>query len=52
YMDLLGEKFKELLKNTAYLEQLFDLLRNSKNYKGYFIMDIVMLVNYKVIIKS
>ncbi|KAH7116410.1 hypothetical protein EDB81DRAFT_953007 [Dactylonectria macrodidyma] len=52
HMDLPGEKFKELLKNTAYLEQLFDLLRNSKNHEGYFITDIVTLVNYEVAIES
>ncbi|KAH7112264.1 hypothetical protein B0J13DRAFT_681992 [Dactylonectria estremocensis] len=52
HMDLPGEKFKELLKNTAYLEQVVDLLRNSKNHEGYFVTDIVTLVNYEVAIES
>lgn len=52
HIDLPGKKFKKLLQNTAYLEQLFDLLKNSKNHKGYFITDIITLVNYKVTIES
>jgi len=52
HMDLPGEKFKELLKNMAYLEQVVDLLRNSKNHEGYFVTDIVTLVNYEVAIES
>ncbi|KAH7113529.1 hypothetical protein EDB81DRAFT_670055 [Dactylonectria macrodidyma] len=52
HMDLPGQKFKELLKNKAYLEQVVDLLRNSKNHEGYFVTDIVTLVNYEVAIES
>ncbi|KAH7121788.1 hypothetical protein B0J13DRAFT_531924 [Dactylonectria estremocensis] len=52
HMDLPGEKFKELQKNKAYLKQLLELLRHSKNHEGYFITDIVTLVNYEVAIES
>ncbi|KAH8659672.1 hypothetical protein BGZ61DRAFT_370112 [Ilyonectria robusta] len=52
HMDLPGEKFKELLKQRAYLEQVVDLLRNSKNHEGYFVTDIVTLVNYEAAVES
>ncbi|KAI5458453.1 hypothetical protein BGZ63DRAFT_426847 [Mariannaea sp. PMI_226] len=44
HMDSPGEKFKELLKNKQYFEELFELLRDNHDV-GYFITDIVTLVN-------
>ncbi|KAH6988746.1 hypothetical protein EDB80DRAFT_730946 [Ilyonectria destructans] len=52
HMDLPGEKFKELLKQRAYLKQVVGLLRNSKNHEGYFVTDIVTLVNYEAAVES
>ena len=47
HMDSPGEKFKELLKNQQYFEELFDLLRSNHD-EGYFITDIVTLTNMEV----
>ncbi|KAK7416386.1 hypothetical protein QQZ08_012005 [Neonectria magnoliae] len=47
HMDSPGEKFGELLKNKQYFEELFDLLRDNHD-QGYFITDIVTLVNLEV----
>lgn len=44
HMDSPGEKFKELLKNKQFFEELFDLLRSNHD-EGYFITDMVTLVN-------
>ncbi|KAJ2965678.1 hypothetical protein NQ176_g10500 [Zarea fungicola] len=44
HMDSPGEKFKELLKNKQYYDELFDLLR-SNHGQGYFITDIVTVAN-------
>ncbi|KND91933.1 hypothetical protein TOPH_03451 [Tolypocladium ophioglossoides CBS 100239] len=48
HMDSPGEKFRELLRNKQYFEELFDLLRSSHDQQGYFITDIVTLVNLEV----
>jgi hypothetical protein len=48
HMDSPGEKFKELLKNKQYFEELFGLLRDSPNATAYFITDIVTLVNLEM----
>lgn len=47
HMDSPGEKFKQLLKNTQYFEELFDLLRENHG-QGYFITDIVTLTNMEI----
>ncbi|KAM0259748.1 hypothetical protein ACHAQJ_003185 [Trichoderma viride] len=47
HMDSPGEKFKELLKNKQYFEELFELLR-SNHGQGYFITDIVTLTNMEI----
>ncbi|KAF7548231.1 hypothetical protein G7Z17_g7192 [Cylindrodendrum hubeiense] len=47
HMDSPGEKFKELLKNKQYFEELFELLRDNHD-QGYFITDIVTLVSLEV----
>ncbi|UKZ94296.1 uncharacterized protein TrAFT101_009174 [Trichoderma asperellum] len=47
HMDSPGEKFKELLKNKQYFEELFDLLRDNHG-QGYFITDIVTLTNMEI----
>ncbi|KAL7922150.1 hypothetical protein ACQKWADRAFT_293645 [Trichoderma austrokoningii] len=47
HMDSPGEKFKQLLKNTQYFEELFDLLRDNHG-QGYFITDIVTLTNMEI----
>ncbi|KAK5995897.1 hypothetical protein PT974_04315 [Cladobotryum mycophilum] len=47
HMDSPGEKFKELLKNKAYFEELFELLRSNHD-QGYFVTDIVSLTNMEV----
>ncbi|KPM37268.1 hypothetical protein AK830_g9282 [Neonectria ditissima] len=47
HMDSPGEKFRELLKNKQYFEELFGLLRDNHD-QGYFITDIVTLVNLEV----
>ncbi|KAH6889895.1 hypothetical protein B0T10DRAFT_487017 [Thelonectria olida] len=44
HMDSPSQKFKELLKNKQYFEELFDLLRDNHD-QGYFITEIVTLVN-------
>ncbi|KAH8174357.1 hypothetical protein LIA77_05776 [Sarocladium implicatum] len=44
HMDSPGEKFKELLKNKQYFEELFELLRDNHG-EGYFVTDIVTLTN-------
>ncbi|KAL7795058.1 hypothetical protein V8C37DRAFT_375438 [Trichoderma ceciliae] len=47
HMDSPGEKFKELLKNKQYFEELFELLRSNHD-QGYFITDIVTLTNMEI----
>lgn len=47
HMDSPGEKFKELLKNRQYFEELFGLLRENHD-EGYFITDVVTLTNLEV----
>lgn len=47
HMDSPGEKFKELLKNKEYFEELFELLRSNHD-QGYFITDIVTLTNMEI----
>lgn len=47
HMDSPGEKFKELLKNKQFFEELYDLLRSNHNV-GYFITDVVTLANMQV----
>lgn len=47
HMDSPGERFKELLKNRAYFEELFELLKSNR-YQGYFITDIVTLMNLEI----
>ncbi|KAI9155222.1 hypothetical protein HJFPF1_07800 [Paramyrothecium foliicola] len=47
HMDSPGEKFKELLKDKQFFEELFSLLR-SNNDQGYFVTDIVTLANLEV----
>lgn len=47
HMDSPGEKFAELLKNKQYFEELFELLRSNHD-QGYFITDVVTLVNLEV----
>lgn len=44
HMDSPGEKFKALLQNTQYYDELFELLR-SNHGQGYFITDIVTVAN-------
>lgn len=44
HMDSPGEKFKELLKNKQYYDELFELLRSNHDH-GYFITDIVTVAN-------
>ena len=46
-MDSPGEKFKELLKDKEYFEELFELLRSNHD-QGYFITDIVTLTNMEI----
>ena len=45
HMDSPGEQFKELLKNKQYFEELFELLRSTKDSQAYFVTDVVTLVN-------
>ncbi|OTA00463.1 hypothetical protein A9Z42_0003920 [Trichoderma parareesei] len=47
HMDSPGEKFKELLKDKEYFEELFELLRSNHD-QGYFITDIVTLTNMEI----
>ncbi|PWI76740.1 hypothetical protein PCL_03934 [Purpureocillium lilacinum] len=47
HMDSPGEKFKELLRDKAYFEELFDLLRDNHG-QGYFVTDVVTLANLEV----
>ncbi|KAL7930626.1 hypothetical protein V8C35DRAFT_312535 [Trichoderma chlorosporum] len=47
HMDSPGEKFKELLKDKEYFEELFELLRSNHD-QGYFITDIVSLTNMEI----
>lgn len=47
HMDSPGEKFKDLLKNKQYFEEVFELLRSNHD-QGYFITEIVTLVNLEV----
>ncbi|KIE00770.1 hypothetical protein MAJ_03104, partial [Metarhizium majus ARSEF 297] len=44
HMDSPGEKFKDLLCNTQYFDELMELLRSNHGV-GYFVSDIVTLVN-------
>lgn len=44
HMDSPGEKFKDLLRNKQYFDELFELLQSNHGV-GYFITDIVTLVN-------
>ncbi|OAQ67811.1 hypothetical protein VFPPC_04153 [Pochonia chlamydosporia 170] len=44
HMDSPGEKFKDLLRNKQYFDELFELLQSNHGV-GYFISDIVTLVN-------
>ncbi|POR35740.1 Uncharacterized protein TPAR_04071 [Tolypocladium paradoxum] len=48
HMDSPGEKFRELLRNKQYFEELFDLLRSNHDQQGYFVTDMVTLVNLEV----
>lgn len=48
HMDSPGEKFRELLRNKQYFEELFDLLRSNPDQVGYFVTDMVTLVNLEV----
>ncbi|PNY29836.1 Uncharacterized protein TCAP_00250 [Tolypocladium capitatum] len=48
HMDSPGEKFRELLGNKQYFEELFELLRSTNDQRGYFITDMVTLVNLEV----
>jgi hypothetical protein len=45
HMDSPDRNSEELLKNKAYFKQLFNLLRSSQDEEGYFITDIVTLVD-------
>jgi hypothetical protein len=47
HMDSPGEKFKELLKNKPFFEELFKLLRSNGD-QAYFVTDIVTLANLEV----
>ncbi|KHO00552.1 uncharacterized protein MAM_01330 [Metarhizium album ARSEF 1941] len=44
HMDSPGEKFKDLLRNKAYFDELLELLQSNHGV-GYFVTDIVTLVN-------
>ncbi|OAA77261.1 hypothetical protein LEL_04084 [Akanthomyces lecanii RCEF 1005] len=44
HMDSPGEKFKALLQNKQYYDELFELLRSNHD-QGYFITDIVTVAN-------
>ncbi|OAA37844.1 hypothetical protein NOR_06921 [Metarhizium rileyi] len=44
HMDSPGEKFKDLLRNRAYFDELLELLQSNHGV-GYFVSDIVTLVN-------
>ena len=46
HMDAPGQKFKELLKNRQYYEELVGLLRERN--EGYFVTDVVTLVNLQM----
>lgn len=48
HMDSPAEKFKELLRDREYLDELFELLRASPDQTAYFITDMVTLVNLEV----
>ncbi|UNI22383.1 hypothetical protein JDV02_008275 [Purpureocillium takamizusanense] len=48
HMDSPGEKFKELLRDKQYFEELFDLLRDSHGQQAYFVTDVVTLANLEV----
>jgi hypothetical protein len=45
HMSSPDKNFKELLENKAYFKQLFNLLKSSQDEEGYFITDIVTLVD-------
>jgi hypothetical protein len=45
HMDSPDKNFEELLKNKAYFKHLFNLLGSSQDEEGYFITDIVTLVD-------
>ncbi|KAH6871976.1 hypothetical protein B0T10DRAFT_499966 [Thelonectria olida] len=45
HMDSPSKKFKELLKNKTYFKQLSSLLKSSQDQEGYFVTDIVTLVD-------
>ncbi|KAJ3473107.1 hypothetical protein NLG97_g10514 [Lecanicillium saksenae] len=51
HMDSPGEKFKELLKNKQYYDELFELLRSNHD-QGYFITDIVTVANLETLERS
>jgi hypothetical protein len=44
HMDSPGEKFKDLLRNKQYFDELFELLQSNHGV-GYFVTDMVTLVN-------
>ena len=44
HMDSPGEKFKDLLRNRQYFDELFELLQSNHN-AGYFVTDMITLVN-------
>ncbi|KAK7213152.1 hypothetical protein V2G26_020330 [Clonostachys chloroleuca] len=48
HMDSPGDKFKDLLQNKEYFQELFDMLRGADNQQGYFVTDVVTLVNLAV----
>ncbi|KAJ6785775.1 hypothetical protein PWT90_03033 [Aphanocladium album] len=48
HMDSPAEKFKELLKNKQYYDELFELLRSNHD-QGYFITDIVTVANLETL---
>ncbi|KAJ6442264.1 major facilitator superfamily transporter [Purpureocillium lavendulum] len=48
HMDSPGEKFKALLRDRAYFDELFDLLRDNHD-RGYFVTDVVTLANLEVV---
>jgi hypothetical protein len=45
HMDSPDKNFEKLLKNKAYFKQLFNMLRSSQDEEGYFITDILTLVD-------
>ncbi|KAM5353300.1 hypothetical protein ACJZ2D_016802 [Fusarium nematophilum] len=45
HMDPPDKRFKELLKNKAYFKKLFNMLKSGQDHEGFFITDIVSLVD-------